>query len=364
MFLTASASEASVNAANSLPQLIGDMSSAIVLIYLSLETIRWVLRISGLFNPDSKLGRIVYGDYDRRLLTSALKDLGFSRAQQDYIIRGAQKNAAEVISNEITKENAALQLVILLAKYIVKLPTNSIYGINTPSKSEYYIDTMEASHNKDDLSNMVSLVKILIVERGYSPSIIITPKGGNVILAKRVAHLYSADYLIAKDQSDSSKLTAEDKKIEFMVNYEGSFGVVDSDCHDTCVIVDCNTSGGGQLLNIIRDIADRKNSPECKIGVPSPKNAFVLFRVDDSKEYLDQEFVNNNCPLIRYLDLDEDTKRQLYEMKTNSTEPNKPNYYYKNDRERAQKILESLEQKGKLLYKNGVIVNESAVGSR
>lgn len=364
MFLTASTSEASVNVAKSLPQWIGDISSAIVLIYLSLETIRWVLRISGYINPDSKFGRIVYGDYDRRLLTSALKDLGFSRAQQDYIIKGAQKNATEVISNDITKENAAIQLIILLAKYIVKLPTNSIYGINTPSKSEYYIDTMEASHNKDDLKKMVSLIKILIAECGYSPSVIITPKGGNVILAKRIANLYSAAYLMAKDQSDSSKLTAEDKRIEFMVNYEGSFGIVDSGCRNTCVLVDCNTSGGGQLLNIIKDLADRKSSSECKIEVPSPQNAFILFRVDDSKEYLDQEFINNNCPLIRYLDLNEDTKRQLYELKTNSVEPNQPDFYYKNDREHAEKILDNLKQTGKLFFNNGELSNGSAVGSR
>lgn len=363
MFMTATAGETSLNFFDWLTSFFGELSTTIIIIFLSLDSIRWVISTLGIVNPNAKYAWIIYGKYDRQLLRSVLKDLGFSHAQQDFINRRIHSIAEEVTSNDVTKENAAIQLVILLAKYIVKLPTNSKYGVNTPSKSEYYIDTMEASHDRHDLSKMVSIMKFLIEGSGTSPNIIITPKGGNVVLAKDVAYLYSAHYLMAKDFLDSSKLTAEDKKIEFMVNYEGSFGIIDSSNSNVSIVVDCNTSGGGQLLNIIRDIADRRKDPKCTIGVPVPQNAFVLFRVDDSKKMLSEEFINNKCPLIRFFDLDEETKKQLYSLKTSSSEPNKPNYYYATDRERAQKILDSLDQKRKLFYKNGVLTDESTVGS-
>lgn len=53
---------------------------------------------------------------------------------------------------------------------------------------------------------------------------------------------------------------------------------------------------------------------------------------------------------------------KLYELKTNSVEPNQPDFYYKNDREHEEKILDNLKQTGKL-FNNGELSNESTVGS-
>lgn len=352
MFMTATAGEASFDFFECLTSFFGDLSTAIILIFLSLDSIRWIISSLGIVNPDAKYAWLIYGKYDRQLLGSVLKDLGFSHAQQDYIDRGMRKVANEVTCDEITKDNAALQLIILLAKYIVKLPTNSKYGVHTPSKSEYYVDTMEAAHNDADRSKMVSIIKCLIESSGSPPNIVITPKGGNVLLAKDVAYLYSAHYLMAKDFSDSSKVTALDQRMEFMINYEGSFDIVDSKDSNVSIVLDCNTSGGGQLLNIVKDISKRRSAKPCPIGVPSPEKAFVLFRVDDSKRKLDEEFANNGCSLVRYFDLDEEIKKQLFELKT-SSENGKPDYYYLEDRTRAQSILDILEKNGKLFYHNG-----------
>lgn len=362
MLLATAQSEGSFEVFAWFSSLFGEFCNAVILILLALDSIRWIISALGFVDPKAKYAWLIYGKYDRQLLHAALQDLGFSDAKQAHIADRMGKLAEEVTHNEVSKEDAAIQLIVLLAKYIVKLPVNSKYGIKSPMKSEYYVDTMEASHHEEDLSKMVSLMKCLLESSNVSPDIIITPKGGNVLLAKDVAYLYSSFFLMAKDATDSSKVTSLDQRLEFMINYEGSFDIVDSNNSNCSIVLDCNTSGGSQLLNIVKDIAKRRSTKPSPIGVPSPSKAFVLFRVDDSKRKLDEEFSKNGCALIRFFDLDEETKELLYEL-NKSCVGEAPDYYYPDDKKCAEEILANLDKKGKLFYKNGVLINESTVGS-
>ena len=67
-------------------------------------------------------------------------------------------------------------------------------------------------------------------------------------------------------------------KEEFFVNYEGSWWLSESDKKKRCIIVDCNTSGGSQLLDIAKDIRMFIEKNRDSIMIHMPSDVFVLFR--------------------------------------------------------------------------------------
>lgn len=102
-----------------------------------------------------------------------------------------------------------------------------------------------------------------------------TPKGGNPLFAQAVANHYAASFIVAKSQNDKSRITsvAGDAITDFKINYEGSGCVEeDHDCTQNSIIVDCNTSGGSQLIDIANDLR-RISSLSNNKRIPTPSVA-------------------------------------------------------------------------------------------
>ena len=293
-----------------------DVFTYIIMGLLSLDTIRALIAMTGWVKPEAKLSWIIYGRYERNLIVTGLKELGFQPQKSEEI----SKNLREVSQNEreiygITEENAAEQLVVLIAKYIVRFDRPIQYGGTRTTTSSYYIDTMEMSHDEKDKQIMTSIMAHLYAMKGNStkPEVIVTPKGGNPLFAQSVANHYAANFVVAKSKGDKSRITSvmDDAYTDFRINYEGSWNVSDSIHTQKCIIVDCNTSGGSQLIDIVNDLRRiATHAEEAKITAPT--EAYVLFRADSGKEHdINRKFQDNKCGLYRFFDLDEDLKEQI-----------------------------------------------------
>ena len=97
-----------------------DVFTYIIMGLLSLDTIRALLAMTGWVKPEAKFAWVIYGRYERNLIVTGLKEMGFQPQKSEEI----SKNLRAVSEDErakygITKENAAEQLVALISKYIV-----------------------------------------------------------------------------------------------------------------------------------------------------------------------------------------------------------------------------------------------------
>ncbi len=327
---------------------------------LTLDTLRAVLAFLGWVNPRSKFGRIIYGKQDTHIISAALQELGYSADSSNAIIQRMKKNAKFLSeSSGITDTNAAEHLVAMLANYIVKFENKIQYGVDSISQSNFYIDTMEIPHNERDLQEMSAIMSQLInthrkKHRKKKPKIIATPKGGNPLFTKEVAKPMGANLILAKGKKDKSRASGiqENTINDFRTNYEGFWTVLNGEPHQSCIIVDCNTSGGSQLLDIVKNIRNLVQNEGHAAKIQEPDEAYVLFRADLDGEAIDQKFADVNCALIRYFDLDEATKEKLYQLKTAcEAKGRRVSVYYEEDKTEINNIISSLKDNKKFYYK-------------
>lgn len=332
-----------------------DIFTFIIMGLLSLDTIRALIAMTGWVKPEAKFAWIIYGRYERNLIVTGLKELGFQPQKGEEISRNLRK----VSKNErdtygVTAENAAEQLVILIAKYIVHFNQPIQYGGTRTTTSSYYIDTMEMAHDEKDKQLMESIMVHLYSSKGNTtkPEVIVTPKGGNPLFALAVANYYSANFVIAKSKSDKSRITSvqNDAYTDFQINYEGSWNTLTSVNNQQCIIVDCNTSGGSQLIDIVNDLrAIASKAGNAKIMAPT--EVYVLFRADSGPgRDIDRKFEDNKCKLYRFFDLDEELKEQIYQLKQSVGNERSPDLYYESDKKRVEAIILRMKEKGLFFY--------------
>lgn len=328
----------------------------IIMGLLSLDTVRALVAMTGWVKPEAKYAWIIYGRYERNLITTALRELGFRSQRSDEISRNLRSVAKkERDTYNITKKNAAEQLIILIAKYIVYFDRPIQYGGRRTTNSSYYIDTMEMAHDIEDKQRMAAIMANLYVSKGDTkkPEVIVTPKGGNPLFASAVADYYSADFIMAKSKNDKSRITSvgNSEYTNFQINYEGSWNVLNSSNSKKCVIVDCNTSGGSQLLDIVSDLRRIANNPESNKVIP-PTEVYVLFRADSNQDNdIDSKFKDYECTLYRFFDLDEELKKQIYELKQSADDEDRPlDLYYKKDKDCIDTIIQQMKEKKCFFY--------------
>lgn len=333
-----------------------DIFTSIILGLLSLDTIRALIAMTGWVKPEAKYSWVIYGRYERNLIVSGLKELGFQEKESERVLN----NLRLVSANErdmygITKDNVVEQLVILISRYIVHFDQPIQYGGRRTTTSSYYIDTMEMSHNEKDKQLMVSIMAFLYAYHNNStkPKVVITPKGGNPLFAQAVAKYYGTTFIVAKSSNDKSRITSvtDDPYTDFRINYEGAWNVASGTNIQECIIVDCNTSGGSQLIDIVHDIR-RIFSQTSAVKISPPNKVYVLFRADSGQNHdVDRKFKDNQCELYRFFDLDEDIKARIYRLKKSVGDERVPDLYYSEDKRQVDEIIDQMKKKNLYHYK-------------
>ena len=297
------------------------------------------------------LGRLVYGRYEADVVAQAFQELGYSKKAADSQHNSLRASISKMRgTTTVTRKNAPIHLVLLLAKYCIKFEQEVSYGGNTISRSKYYLDTMGMVHDKNDLKTLCDLMIFLLdsVERN-KPDVIIAPKGGNPLLAAQLATYLEKPFIIVKSPGEKSKVTSSSQQEQYHVNYEGSSCLSDSDLLQTCALIDCNLSGGSQLKSIIKEL---NKMPKDVAKINKIEHAYVLFRVDDRHQNVEDEFRNLNVSLHRFFDLDESIKDMIYGIKREAEQENRAiNPTYSKDWDMAREIVAALKKHKKYFYR-------------
>ncbi len=327
----------------------------IVLFILALDTIRATIAFTGWVPRSTRIiGRIIYGKSDEGLVARALQELGYPPrcAEREY-----QKMKTYIAKmkgrSPITKENAPIHLILLLAKYCARFFSSVSYGGKKISTSRYYLDTMEMVHDEEDLKTMSDIMVLLLSSvNNIKPDIIIAPKGGNPLFAAKVAEFLERPVLLKKAEGEKSKIISQNRKDHYLINYEGSWGLQDCEAKQRCAVIDCNMSGGSQLLSIITDI--NQLIQEKIIHFEAVSDVFILFRVDDQEKQVEKKFSDQGITLHRYFDLNESIKQKIYQIRLDAEEQQRDiSSEYTEDWEKAKAIIEELKKTSKLFYNDG-----------
>ena len=291
----------------------------ITLSLLAMATIRdIVVKFSFLNTNNPRQGRWFYNlfkpYYEIQILTHALDDMGYSNSEIASI-RYAERDKFSGTLDKYYKEN----LIALIINYIYSLPGEKVVGSNN-KKTKYYIHTMEMAHDRRNLWKLTRIMYNLIIHdnklKGDTIDFILVPKGGNLLLARRIADEFKADLLVlkGKDEESSVKISIDDEpEIYFRINFEGGNVLLKAAEANpgkklNGIVVDCNASGCSQVYNAIQTFA--KAVDKKVINANRIEAAYVLFRVDN------EDFDFGKYRLVRYFDLNEKLKEELYGYST------------------------------------------------
>ena len=340
----------------------------VILFLLGLDSVRMIVAILGIVKPTSKYSWLIYGRYDINIMERALIQLGYGVDLAKEITDDISDLSRKIKDNSgIDERNASEKLIILLSKYFTYFEKPINYGGKSISKSLYYINTMEISHNENDLNELTSIMLNLMIDNNIDvPDFIIVPKGGNLLFAQAVAKCLNAELIVVKDNEDKSTVIAPGQSLSegvIRVNFEGSYSVLNKSKNSKKkligYLVDCNTSGGTQLLSALKKFNEMIDA--CNLNILKPQKAFVLFRADRDKGDIDRKFCELNCKLYRYFDLDEQSKNLIYKATVDAkTRKEKEsvdkincdvlNYYIKEDKQLVDNVIAELKRNSKFYY--------------
>jgi hypothetical protein len=280
----------------------GVIINGIILLILGLSTLRWVVAKLGIFSMNKKFSYLLYDKYDSGIVSETLRRIGLTENEV--------RNHISLI--RIPKDADMLDKIICLCfNNVIDFQKEMQYGRDSPVRSRYYINSMEASYKPNEREIMVQGILYLCVNRmSRIPDFIITPKNGNPHLSYAISEYKKDIYtIVVKSEREGSYVPNGGE-----VNYEGISALV-TDIKDHAdkklfgVAVDCNASGCGNLKNIIKRFNEEiQNKYTDNISVID--TAVILFRPDSDN-------INNDdsVKIYRYFDLDEEIKKDFVELK-------------------------------------------------
>lgn len=192
------------------------------------------------------------------------------------------------------------------------------HGRSTRVQSKYFINTLEASYNEDDLGTMISAIRALITSSELpfcQIDFVLYPKSGNQILARNIFKNVDKNmiYVCRLDDNVSSyPLKPNVAAHMFSVQFENLDTLLQAAQHSrtgklTGIAVDCSISTGDGIKNAItqfNQLIEQEN-----LNINKIEHAFVLYA---HKPFQDEK--NKDFTLHRYFDMDEETRELIYKI--------------------------------------------------
>lgn len=284
----------------------------IIIFLIGLITIREIIAAFFYVPRDKKWSWLIYNKNDENMIKFVLQQLN---------LNDKKLNRLSKIDYPIHEMPSPVhRLISLLSRHIYKSNDHLSYGKDTIVNTRYYVNTMEAIHDRSDAVIMCTLIQKLIASESChasAPDFIITPKLGNPLLAYKYAEQCEIMFVISKpgDDLDKSRARNAPEEFSFKINYEGAKDVIDRARNLgrklNGVALDCNVSNGSQLKSTV----DNFNKYIEKLDLPINKIEYgiTLFKVDD-KDDLDFKDMQHTQSFIimRYFDLSEKVKEMIY----------------------------------------------------
>ncbi len=296
--------------------------SYLIFVILALATLRDVISKFFSIPMDTKWSWIFYSKHEKEFISNFLCEIGLKQHEFRSAVKKQQ-------ASSLTNGKPEIKLVELISKYLMKTEHTVTFGQGHRYHSSFYINTMGASHNDEDLITMSNLLIELINKKqsNIMPDFIITPKAGNSILAHHLAARNRLCCILTKNSTDHSYalFPKEDSELHFTLNFEGASRLIDEAklCPNRVfsgAIIDCNATSGSQLVHVMnsfnRDLLELQgNKPEYK-NISPVTNAYVLFR--PTCESIDNAFDDDNATCDRFFDLNDEHKSLIFEFCNNN----------------------------------------------
>lgn len=217
-----------------------------------------------------------------------------------------------------SKSSIIEKLLELDSRHIKYYESGLGHGRSTRVQSKYFINTLEASYNEDDLATMTSAIRTLIdtSELPFSQiDFVLYIKSGNQILARNIYKSVGKDmiYVCRRDNNSGSyPLKTNVDANMFSVQYENlDTLLVAADRQRTekltGIAIDCSISTGDGLKDAI--IQFNQLIARNSLNINKIEHAFVL--------YAHKKFEDDKCAefkLHRYFDMDEETRELIYKV--------------------------------------------------
>lgn len=292
----------------------------IILLVLALATLRNVIAHFLSIPADKPWSWVFYPQYDKQLLRQLLRELGID----EEVVRTQIRRSRSTVNVAVRAETS---LVELLSKYIVTTENELYYGHGGLFKSRFYVNTMDAALNSDDLRTMADLIADLVYRREDRPipDYVLTPKAGNPLLGRKFAEMHRLISVLGKDPAENSyaRIDPADAQLSLLVNFEGARWLLRNAAQTPSkalrgILVDCNATSGTQVLGAIRAFNDnlkafQRETASCT-NIDPIGEAYILFSPNHG-DALDRAFRQHGIVCHRYFDLEEDLKRELYEYR-------------------------------------------------
>lgn len=192
------------------------------------------------------------------------------------------------------------------------------HGRSTRVQSQYFINTLEASYNENDLATMTAAIRSLIQNSTLSFSqvdFVLYIKSGNQILARNIYnHVGSSMIYVCRQDGNSSSYPLQPNVAAHMysVQFENLDTLLNTakkfrDKKMNGIVVDCSISTGNGIKEAIEQfnrLVEREN-----LNINKIQHAFVL--------YAHRPFNDKECKgftLHRFFDMDEKTRELIYKM--------------------------------------------------
>lgn len=329
----------------------------LVLSILSFATLRFVIKQVFDIPEDRSYSWLFYGKQEKKLIKqviqehekSILTELGVADENREFCRNIILSLKHMPVKNDTDKN--IIQLLALISNHIDYFENQLLY--KTKSKdvlTNFYINTMEASSETEELKLMSTLLRQLIItDVGFKkfPDFILTSKQGNTVLGSKFSERYDCIFLKRKGNGESSRasFTHNDTIGPLLVNFEGSRYLIEKSKNNPDKIycgacIDCNTTSGNTLITMMDEFNDLVNNVPNILPV---NDAYVLFRVTNDGD-IDKRFNDKGFSLRRYLDIDEDMKNEIYQFR--QTMQNSQDIYFDKDLTEIKKIVNVSIQKG------------------
>lgn len=192
------------------------------------------------------------------------------------------------------------------------------HGRSPRVQSKYFINTLEASYNENDLATMTTAIRSLIQSSELpfnQVDFVLYIKSGNQILARNIYNNVGNSMIyVCRQDSNSSRYPLQPKAAAHMysVQFENLDTLLNAakSYHGgklTGIVVDCSVSTGDgikEAINQFNQLIDKEN-----LNINKIEHAFVLYA---HRPYSDEEC--KNFTLHRFFDMDEKTRELIYKV--------------------------------------------------
>lgn len=243
------------------------------------------------------------------------KWLIYNRRKQEPVLCSRIYERSQTFNEGSTIRSIIERLLIMDGKHIKKFPDGYFHRhkFATEIKSEYFINTLEASYIEEDLNIMTLAIRRLLEGSGlHNIDFVLFLKNGNQMLAQNIFREDKSIIYICKIDEHSSYVPqgATIPIDSYSIQYENldrllHFAKMKNE-KLTGVAIDCSISTGEGLKDSINHFNNLlKNNKNLRIN--KIKHAFIL--------YCHKDFDDATIPfkLHRYFDMDEEVRKMIFE---------------------------------------------------